>query len=397
LTLEHIADSEPLPPDIAQNANWVGNSEVHNAGEIWASMMWEAYMGLVATTSGPSPQMTYQEARRRMSDYMVAGMMLAPADATFTEQRDAILAAAMANDPADALTIAEAFAKRGAGACAVAPERFSADFEGVAPDFAIGPEPVIQAVTFESGAVTCDTDSVLDAGEQGLIVVQLFNTGVVELVGAKVTVKTAAGAVTFPAGSTATAEPIAPMTAGTVSIPVALAPDVSTVVDGLFEVSVVEAGACAVLPTAEHRVTLNQDALPETSNIETASVDEGVWTQEGTPGTWSRERLDTGTDVFYARNNDYQSDSSLVSPPLHVAMDEPFVIHFVHLHSFDTQFGFYMDGGVIELSTDSGATWLDISEWVVQRARIAARLRRRECRNPRARSCDARLRDAIEG
>ena len=364
LTFKHISDSEPLPQGVALSDTGVWNSEAHNAGEVWATMMWEAYMGLIAGTLGPSPQLTYEEARRRMSDYVVAGLMLTPADATFTEQRDAILAAAMANDPADALTLAKAFAKRGAGSCAVAPERFSSDFEGVVESTEVGPEPVIQGVTLEIGPVSCDEDDVLDAGEEGLVVVHLLNAGVVTLVGAKVAVETTAGAVSFPAGGIATAEPIAPLATGTVAIPVTLASDVSAVVDALFEVSVVEAGGCTVLPTTGVHAYLNRDTLPGTSSVESASVEENVWTKQGSQGIWSRLWMDSGADVFHASDDNYQTDSSLVSPPLQVAMDQPFVIRFVHAYSFDAAYDFAWDGAVIELSKDGGTTWQDVAKWV---------------------------------
>ncbi len=42
-------------------------------------------------------------------------MQLAPVSPTYTEQRDALLAAALASDQGDFLALAEAFARRGAG------------------------------------------------------------------------------------------------------------------------------------------------------------------------------------------------------------------------------------------------------------------------------------------
>jgi len=54
-------------------------------------MMWEA-LNVLADQHGVTL------ARRRMSDIVVAGLLLTPPEATFTEQRDALLAAASALD-----------------------------------------------------------------------------------------------------------------------------------------------------------------------------------------------------------------------------------------------------------------------------------------------------------
>jgi hypothetical protein len=71
--------------------------------------------------------MSFEEVHRRMTDYVVAGMMMTPVDPTFTEQRDAILAAVHATDPADFVTIAEAFARQHDAAGLAALEMRSAE------------------------------------------------------------------------------------------------------------------------------------------------------------------------------------------------------------------------------------------------------------------------------
>ena len=43
LTFKHISDGEPLPPGTLPGGP---NSEVHNAGEVWTSMLWEGYVAL---------------------------------------------------------------------------------------------------------------------------------------------------------------------------------------------------------------------------------------------------------------------------------------------------------------------------------------------------------------
>ena len=91
LTLKHIGDGVALPP--VPMFDFGPNSEVHNAGEIWTSMLWEAY---VALQRARGPRESFADVRRRMADYVVAGLKMAPTDATYTEQRDAILGAAAA-------------------------------------------------------------------------------------------------------------------------------------------------------------------------------------------------------------------------------------------------------------------------------------------------------------
>jgi len=55
------------------------------------------------------------------------------------------------------------------------------------------------------------------------------------------------------------------------------------------------------------------------------------------------------------------SDQYLTSPVMHVASTGSFSFTFQHRHSFEfDQNGYFWDGGVIELSDDGGATWIDI-------------------------------------
>ena len=96
----------------------------HAAGEIWATVLWENYVALINEHG-------FNEAQTRMADYLVAGYKLTPIAPTYTEARDAILAAAYAVDPADYKLMVGAFAKRGMGLGAVSPDRFSNDLTGV--------------------------------------------------------------------------------------------------------------------------------------------------------------------------------------------------------------------------------------------------------------------------
>ncbi|MGH2897790.1 MAG: M36 family metallopeptidase, partial [Solirubrobacteraceae bacterium] len=191
LSLRHIGDENPLP-DTATNPGPAGNpnSEVHNAGEIWAQMMWEAY-NVVIDNRG------FVEAHRRMTDYVVAGLLLTPPEATFTEARDAILAAAGALDTDDMILMAAAFAGRGAGTCAVSPARDSVDNAGVVESGTIAARLETSPATVSDDGVSCDHDGILDPGESGTLHITVANSGVIAAEGVSVTATTTTPGVTL--------------------------------------------------------------------------------------------------------------------------------------------------------------------------------------------------------
>jgi hypothetical protein len=126
-TFKHISDGEPTPDGGAG----ASNSEVHNAGEIWANMMWNCYARILDTANNG----TFTEKQSRMKDYIIGGFKMTPADATYTEARDAIIAVAKAANPIDYAACANGFSAIGAGPAAVSPARDSTDLTGVTEDF----------------------------------------------------------------------------------------------------------------------------------------------------------------------------------------------------------------------------------------------------------------------
>jgi hypothetical protein len=141
LTFKHIEDGVPLPPDVPINPNDQSpstldgshNSEVHNSGEVWAQMLWEAYAALL----NDSARLSYAQARQRMLDYLVDSLRMTPSNPTFTEARDALLSVAQASDEQDYQLFWQAFAKRGLGANAVAPPRDDKTHAGVVEDYSV--------------------------------------------------------------------------------------------------------------------------------------------------------------------------------------------------------------------------------------------------------------------
>ncbi|SHG64722.1 Fungalysin/Thermolysin Propeptide Motif [Hydrocarboniphaga daqingensis] len=133
LTFKHIAVGEPLPADeapIAYGTDGAGNAQVHASGEIWANSVWECYAALLN-----KPSLSFEQARGRMMDYLIAGLKMTPSSPTYTEARDGILAAAMAADMDDYARCAHGFAQRGMGKNAISPDRDSTDHVGVVEDF----------------------------------------------------------------------------------------------------------------------------------------------------------------------------------------------------------------------------------------------------------------------
>jgi hypothetical protein len=132
LTFKHIADANPLPSTPARgNGGASLNSEVHNAGEVWANMLWECYSSLLNDTG----RLSFAQAQERMKRYLVASLKVTPLNPTFVEARDALLAVMQAQDATDADLCLTGFAKRGLGIGAVAPDSLSLDNAGVVESY----------------------------------------------------------------------------------------------------------------------------------------------------------------------------------------------------------------------------------------------------------------------
>jgi len=136
LTFRHITNGQALPIGPPRQGTGVLNSEVHNLGEVWCAMLWECYAALLQDPG----RLTFPQAQERMRDYLVAAYKMTPNAPTLLEARDALLAAAEANDPADFAAFWNAFAKRGAGAGAGAPDRHDTSDPGGGESFSGGPD-----------------------------------------------------------------------------------------------------------------------------------------------------------------------------------------------------------------------------------------------------------------
>jgi hypothetical protein len=362
LTFRHIALGEPLPAGVVMNDALQGsdNSEGHNAGEVWAAMLFEGYMALLKDAQGPSPRYSFDQARRRMTDYLEGGLKLAPGSPTYTEQRDAILAVASAADTQDARLLAEAFARRGAGTCAVSPPRNSTDLVGVVEDFSVQPLISVSRAQFDDSLTSCDHDGVLDAAEVGLLTVDLANGGQVDWDGT-VTVSSTAG-VSFPAGAQAQLH-VAASGQATAQFQVALDPAVVGAQVVPFALGMSAAFACDGGASLALALEANADIQPSaTDQVETPST---RWTLLGQDAAlvWSRQETAPGQHAWRGLDEGSITDTSLVSPPLQVSATAALVLTFDTRYQFETSTGVFWDGAVLEVSTDNGSSWVDASNY----------------------------------
>ncbi|MCA9636874.1 MAG: M36 family metallopeptidase, partial [Myxococcales bacterium] len=363
LSFRHIQNGEALPASHPLKANGIANSEVHNAGEIWTTMLWESYVALHKAHEG---ELSFDEVRRRMSDYVVAGMILAPSAPTFTEQRDAILAAIAASSQEDFLTVAGAFAKRGAGTCAISPPKASTDLIGVVEDFELRARGTITSAAVSDNLLSCDDDGVVDVDELGELTVGIRNVGAAPIAaGAILEVVDPDPSLVFPDGASLMLPEIAPQEELLAALTVAVD---DALVDHLpltLTLRLSGAGGCDETIERLLPIVVNGDVLVESSKIDDVEAPATAWSVGGDEGDaiWSRQ---VGLDGHHWHGDDVgrKSDTWIMSPQLKVAADEPLVISLEHAYSFEFSDNTYWDGGVIEVSLDDGATWQDVVDYV---------------------------------
>lgn len=342
-------------------------AEVHATGEIWAAMLFDCYVSMLQNHP-------FAEAQNTMKDYIVASYKVTPAFPTFVEARDALLQVVAANSMADYDCFGQAFANRGLGIGAVAPNRGSATNAGVVESFDWADNYLIESVAVGDGSANCDGDGVLDPGETGMATVTIRNIGQHTLSGVTATASSTTTGASFPApGPTATFAAVGPGSLGTVQIPIALA---ATFSGSSVNLKVDVHGTVGTGGTADwsatQTVVANLDEVPGT-DTETFGTVGSNWsilvaphTQQPPPGTvWTRVangNSDDGT-TFQGFTN-VQADESIVTPPIDVAPTSDFTLSFQNLYvNFLQAGGNSIDptgGVVVEVSDDGGATWTDV-------------------------------------
>ena len=296
-----------------------------------------------------------------------------------------MLAAALANTakPADFVTLANAFAHRGAGTGAISPPRGSTDNVGVTESFVTGNDVALVSATLDDDVASCDHDHVLDNGETGNLTVKMQNVGINTLTAATVKLSSSNPNVAFPSGTMVTFAASAPFAMATAKVPVTL-----TGATGFttFDIKV-DLDGPNLVPTAGPRTqTLtfygNYDWTASSSATDNSDAPTTIWTTThdaalaGSPTDWARQAPAMGFgQLWFGQDVGATADLSLVSPPLHVGTGA-FSFTFKHHYSMEqdasTTPPTYYDGGVLELSTNGGTSWTDIGTSITTNGYTAA-------------------------
>ena len=372
LTFAMVENGAPLPDSIGVS-DYRGrsryNSQVHSAGEVWAVSLWQCFEALLRSRRGQ----TYPVVRSIMIEYLVAGMKATPANPTFIEARDALLAVMKASSRRDFRVCRNALARRGFGAGAVAPPRDSRDLSGVLESFSRSNAAVnLVEVAFDDSRSTVDGDGILDLGEEGYMRVTLRNSGFRPLGPVVAMLRTSASyevpnrRLVF--GSSAPGEDMV------ARVPVRLLDD-TPYGETTVRLRIV-APLAARLPERrfEARVRTHYD-LARSSTTDDAEqaptfgdwsiVEEGPFPERHPAHPRWRRRSREGNFVYQAAEGYAGYEVGLESPPLHIGSGQDFTIEFDHAYKFDKApdpvLGTFKGEGRIQISNDNGETWVDLS------------------------------------
>ncbi len=368
LTFKHIQNGVALPntAPISYGQDGANNAEVHNTGEVWATMLWECYAALLRDTQGGSPRLTFDEAQGRMKLYLTAAFKMTPVSPTFLEARDAVIASALAYDVTDANLFAQAFAKRGAGVRAVAPDRYSSTNSGVVESFITGGDLSYVSSQLDDSIRSCDNDGYLDSGEKGLLTVTLKNSGLGSLSNTTATISSSNAAITFPNGNTITFPASQAYENITGSVVAESAAGLSGIQTTDFTISFTDpALAIPGTITAHYFTQFNVAEVSAASATDTVEARNTVWTTGfnaafGNATPWKRILSSTSANhLWYGSDPGFTSDQYLTSPVFTVDGSGSMNLQFDHSWGFEFDASNNYDGGVIEKSINGGA-WTDM-------------------------------------
>ncbi len=311
---------------------------VHNVGEIWGETLWEM-RALLLKKYG------FQEGQRQSIQLVIDGMKLTPVEPTFLEARDAILLAdRVNNNGANQCLLWQAFAKRGMG--------YSASTVYVNDGTPIESFD-LPPYCSDTATLKLDKPNYVD-GE--VIQITLGDRNAV----APVQVQVSSSVTSDQEVVTLTPDAI---NTGSFKGTIKIAAGKAKANDGVLQASV---------DAKDEIVVRYQDAKNEAGNAAQVEAkakvvrekvifaDDGESGNQGwlATGTWAltTERAASGTHAWSdSPNNNYNnlSNATLTSPLFDLRNFSDIRLQFAEAYEFENRY----DYGVLDYSTDDGATW----------------------------------------
>lgn len=353
------------------------NASPHDAGEVWASVLWDGYVSLINHHG-------FAQAKDKMSRYLVDSYKLTPINPTYTEARDALLAAAFSpDDKGDYERFLAAFARRGLGLGAGSPDRDSTTLVGVVESTKTELKAVehldymIQHDVANDDYPACDNDGILDVFESSSLVMKLANGGNSEIDGLTAQVSVVSdhsvlfannGILTFPKLSQFSQTENVPLVftlltgdmASTLQLDVTFShSDSEVVLPEPVKIALIVNVDYVTNGNSENTQMDNLESLTAEYNWQLAVFSDTEQTSELTtivaPTDQQLAMGETlGQRVMFLENTDYISDFSVESQPFTVTSNGNFVFSFWHAYDIENLY----DGGVIEIKIDQGE-WQD--------------------------------------
>lgn len=344
--------------------------EVHASGAVYAAMLWDSFIAMVN-----DERHTFAQAKSLMKDYLVASYKMMPMAPTFTEGRDALLAAAYANDQEDYKLILAAFARRGMGLGAISPSRFSTDHVGVVESYKTDLDTFTvtehKLNTNYEGLTSgyCSNDNILDQGETGTVSFTIKNGGnsaLADLSGTVVVVSD--HDVTFANGGAITLGDVALFGSAT-SAPIEFTLNEANIGDELVLKFVPDLADGVEAAEYMLSTTVNVDFVTRPLVGTTQYEDLNTLSRlhdftevvmsggDMAKGTWGLDQWDANDGMITSTANSFTSDVAYQTRPMSVGYSGDYTISFWHLYNLEEGY----DGAVVEVRINGG-DWADVTE-----------------------------------
>jgi large repetitive protein len=356
LTLRHIVSNVPLPtmaPISPAGGGGPDNAEPHNAGEVWASALWEGTTRVLKDGRFP----TFDAGKQRVMEVLMGSLKATPVNPTFLEARDAVLMVSRAMGNGEFQAFLDGFAVRGMGLAAQTPNRRSLTNAPVSEDFTnTGARWALLNVRAVDDLNSCDNDGVLDVGESGELRLTMMNIGARALTNSRLSLGSDEQVLLL--GQTMVTVPMAePFTPVQLTVPAELRTDVLGVAQS--RIFITSPDPLVEQSPVVRTLRFNTDVVRGTK--EGFEADVSAWAFERQDVPWENQfRVNSPANrllenTLFGPNSAVAGTTSATTPSLAVGT-MPLSVSFQQTYAFefDTMAMRAWDGAQLRISVDGG-------------------------------------------